>query len=48
MAVPDAMLEVLPNVVVEACGGFVMGPCALVVLGWVRVFPGHVGSLHGG
>jgi hypothetical protein len=48
MAVPGPMLEVLPNVVVEACGGFVVGPRALVVVGWVRVFPGHVGSLHGG
>jgi hypothetical protein len=48
VAVPGAVLEVLADVVVEACGGIVAGPRPLVVRGWMGSFSGHVGSLHGG
>ena len=39
---------VITNVVVEACGGVVTSPRALVVRSGVGVFSGHVGSLRGG
>ena len=45
---PSAVLKVLADVVVEACGGIVAGPRPLVVGDWMGSFSGHVGSLHGG
>ncbi|MFZ0178846.1 MAG: hypothetical protein WAL84_03100 [Candidatus Dormiibacterota bacterium] len=45
---PSAVLEVLADVVVEACGGIMAGPRPLVVGDWTGSFSGHVGSLHGG
>jgi hypothetical protein len=48
VAVSSAMLEVLADVVVETCGGFVPRPCPVVVRYRMGMFSGHVGSLHGG
>jgi hypothetical protein len=42
------VLEVLSDVMVEARGGVVMPPGALIGVGWVGMFPGHIGSLHDG
>src|SRR4029077_118098 len=48
MTAPGTLLDVITDVVVEACGGVVMSPRALVVRSGVGVFSGHVGSLHCG
>jgi hypothetical protein len=42
---PSAVLEVLADMVVEACGGIVAAPRPLVVGDWTGSFSGHVGSL---
>jgi hypothetical protein len=48
VTVASAVLEVLADVVVEACGGIVAGSRPLLMGVRVGSFSGHVGSLRGG